>query len=191
MTYRDDHDAAIARAEALQADLERSEAERARAEAERDRLRAKVDQLEHSPGALVGPTQTALTNAEVDTLLVQVETAAARQQPVDKRIAIGFVVGTGVLTIAGAATSLEMFELGGFAFVVAIVLSLVSGAGASNKPQEVAKALREAPETITGLRVTQNGVVVETSTDTVEVPTSAPGDLERRLSLRCPNAKLT
>lgn len=48
MTFRDDHDAAVARADALEEDKERLEAERDKLKAERDQLKAERDELEKS-----------------------------------------------------------------------------------------------------------------------------------------------
>ena len=48
MTFRDDHDAALARADALEVEAKRAAAKLAEAEAERDRLRAEVTRMRES-----------------------------------------------------------------------------------------------------------------------------------------------
>lgn len=52
MTFRDDHDAALARVDALDAELERTKAERDRATGERDDLREQVERLERERAEL-------------------------------------------------------------------------------------------------------------------------------------------
>jgi hypothetical protein len=82
VTYRDDHDAALARADALADDLKRTEAER-------DRLREQVAQLEkvapapappppRQPVALAPAPSKAMTTRELDELVETLLTAAKR-----------------------------------------------------------------------------------------------------------------
>lgn len=51
MTFRDDHDATLARAEALERELEETRRKLDASEAERERLRARVAKLEDEPAA--------------------------------------------------------------------------------------------------------------------------------------------
>jgi hypothetical protein len=184
VTYRDDHDAALARADALQADL-------ARAEAERDRLRSKVDELEHglvptSPGALVP-----LTTAEVTALVRDVDTAIGILA--DRR------AGRFVWSIAALVALVPMYLAGLSAAVLVVtggfaVLGLVQAPALhSASARAVRNALCEAPETVTTIRELEqrhgmHWIGVSTATDTLKMPIREPAPLISRLLRRCPNA---
>jgi hypothetical protein len=187
VTYRDDHDAALARADALQAELER-------AEAERDRLRVKVDELEHglvpaSPGALVP-----LTTAEVSALVRDVDNAIGMLA--DRR------AGRFVWSIAALVALVPMY-FAGLSITVLIVTASLALLGLMQAPalhgaaaRAVRNALCDAPETITTIRELEQSlgmhwIAVSTATDTVRLPIREPAPLISRLVRRCPNAVRT
>jgi hypothetical protein len=184
VTYRDDHDAALARVDALQADLER-------AEAERDRLRSKVDELEHglvttSTGALAP-----LTTAEVAALVRDVDEVIWK---LTDRRAARFVWSFAAL---GALVPMYFAGLSIAWLVMTAILALFGLLQAPSRhgaeAQAVRNALRDAPETVTTIRELEqrNGmhwIAVSTATDTLKLPIREPAPLISRLARRCPNA---
>jgi hypothetical protein len=184
VTYRDDHDAAIARAEALQVELERSEAER-------DRLRAQVDRLEHGPSPMsivaVSPAKAPMTAGEVTALVAEVKIASKRARDASlfgNSLALAVFV---IMTAVGAFTAPVYAAVGGIG-IIAGLIGLVS----RRDPADVIAAIRDAPEYITAIRESpkRTSVIVRTATGSAWLRTDTPDNLLVKLARRCPNAKL-
>ncbi|HEY0255197.1 MAG TPA: hypothetical protein VGC41_26900 [Kofleriaceae bacterium] len=124
ITYRDDTEAALARADALEAELKR-------AEQERDRLRAEVEELRHPkpppvepPRALTVPRSEKLTHREVDALVVEVRRGLERSSNDAKaRVIVSMVVlafGGVIGTTIGPATGIMLATVGALALILSI-----------------------------------------------------------------------
>jgi hypothetical protein len=206
MTYRDDRDATLARAEALEQDLKRTEAER-------DRLRAQVARLEHdlkpSPPPPIAPpppvqaivatapaappVQTivrvhtqALTPVEIKSLLDDVERGFARARSDQKVLTFLFVLSlvgsvplyfTTVPIMGGAVTFLGLSGLVKNVFVAAL-----------NDAPQVLVALRERPDEILELVENKSTLTIVTRTKSAVCSTPNRADLLVRLARYCPRA---
>jgi len=197
MTYRDDGEAALARADALQRELDEASREQERlrqradrAEAERDQLRVR---LEGDQGkALVVTKPKALTVLETKALVVDVGEGLRRVRESDRVLMFLF------LTVAVASAPLYPV-----AIPLAAVLSVVGLGGAlvmrsglrADRTLAIVDAVREFPDRVTRLQLVQTGrarahVVIETSEGVGACRTSDPVELLARLARRCPNAKV-
>ncbi len=186
MTYRDDHDAAIARAEALQRELER-------AEADRDRLRAEVERLAHSAqpvseSALVVAAPIEMTVAEVEELVGELDTGlrASRSRGRRQTVAALLVIGAG---LAGFLVN----PFGGLALSMVGVLCLVAAAvGNGGDQTAILTAVRDAPERIRALRDTNTGrLKLSTGYHAAFCQTRTASALLAKLARRCPAAAVT
>ncbi len=154
VTYRDDHDASIARAAALEEDLERAEADRRRAVAERDGLAAELAKVrsEHTPAVteIVVAERAPLTRTEVEALVGDLENRALGAR-------LGATAGVGlafaVAVVMGLAAvwvgTLTMFAVS-VAVVVILLINAVVSVMATNPARwrPVLAALRDAPTRI-------------------------------------------
>jgi hypothetical protein len=148
VTYRDDHDAAIARAGALADALKRTEAER-------DRLReqvakqAEVTAPPTNPVALAPPQPEAMTAHEVDAL-VDALAAGAKQIRISKTARIAgagslIVVAFAMCFTAAVLPALLILALG----TVALVASALVDHG-DHAP--IIEAVRDHPEEVVEIR---------------------------------------
>jgi hypothetical protein len=183
VTYRDDHDAAIARAEALQRELER-------AEADRDRLRAEVERLEHSSepvpeSALVVAAPIEMTVAEVNELVDELDVGlrASRSRGRRQTVVALLLIGGGLATFLASPFGALTLTMGG-------VLCLVAAAVRNGGDQTaILTAVRDAPERIRALRDTDTGrLQLSTGYHAAFCQTRAPSVLLAKLARRCPAA---
>ena len=195
MTYRDDRDATLARADALEQDLKR-------AEAERDRLKAQIEKLEHErskppppgpPVPLAPPVQAivkihnqALTPLEVTSLLNDVDAGLVRT-----RGAIALVRVVFALMIVA---SLPFYFT--FAWGWGVALSLLGIAGsvtnglraAINDTESVMSTLRERPDEVEELVESKGALTIVTRTKSARCSTLNRAELLVRLARYCPGA---
>jgi hypothetical protein len=199
VTYRDDHDAALARASALADELKRSEAER-------DRLLEQVAKLEQvtklekvepprsdPPVALAPAKPSAMTAYEVDELVQALEHGGQRI----RAWRIARMAGAGLLILVAIAMcfasrmlpALLVLALG----IVALVTSVLVDDGdhalvieaVRNRPEEIAE-IRESVTTKGNRWVT---ISARDGTSARFLPT-ATTVLVVALARRCPEAKL-
>jgi hypothetical protein len=191
MTYRDDRDATLARADALQVDLKR-------AEAERDRLRAEVEKLEGerkltptpAPVRAIVTTRThALTPREVHLLLNDVEFCLARSS---SATAAGNVIAP--LILAGSVAL--------FFFVSPLHAAIVTGIcliatvatfieALTNDDAAILAAVRDHPDDVLELVETKDGITIVTRTKSATCTTPDRAELLVQLAKYCPNARVS
>ncbi len=202
MTYRDDHDASIARAAALEADLERAEADRKRAVAERDGLAVELARVRNERATVVTEIVIAesapLTPSEVDALVGDLETRA-----LGARLAAG--AGVGIAFAVCVPLGLAALWVGTmWMFVGCAVIALVVLAGAvvdvvATRPERwrpVIAALRDAPnrivrvshrESATEYRV-RHYLTIATASAKLVIKEPKWTRLYEKLQRRCPGA---
>jgi len=195
VTYRDDREAALERAEALQHDLDRAEADRDReraraatAEAELDRLRAAIAR---PPEAMVLSSSQALSSIETRELVRAVGVGLRRARGGDRALLATFLVI--------ALASVPVYALA-VPFALAITLVGVFGATIMGAGQRVdptthlITAVREHPESIAKLRLVGGGarsyLVIETADAAGACRSDDPVALLAQLVRRCPDAKV-
>jgi hypothetical protein len=211
MSYRDDHDAAIDRIDALELDLARSEAERERLHAEiaklkdapadadriaaldrdlhkaiadRDRLRSEVERLRARP-ATDGPP------LDVPALIKRFEASLRSHWQRGLWVVIVGVLqaGAGVtmLKYGGAIATIPLLFAAGFVGWGILIMSQATSPGT----RDIVDALRDAPERIVALSHTilrGDRIRIATARASLQVLTDDAelfGDLRRR----CPAAR--
>jgi hypothetical protein len=191
MTYRDDHDATLARADALQEDLKR-------AEAERDRLKAEVEKLESERNATrtPAPVQTivttrtqALTPGEVHSLLVDVEFGLRRSRSnvtVGQAIAAVFLVGSVPLYIF--VSPLHGVIVTGIGLIVTLAVFID---GLTNDDAAILAAVRDHPDAVLELVESDSGIKIVTRTKSASCTTPDRAELLVQLAKHCPNARVS
>lgn len=179
MTYRDDHDAAIERADALAAELARTKAERDAVTSERDRLAAE---LATAPPA-------SLTASEREQLLASIERGRANQHGQMWILVLG-----GVLFVALAIVAFVEHRLvQGAACLIGGLLAIAYGkprTTRSDARNPVIVSLRDAPASVTEVLLPAHYpwyTAIKTETGTLELPLDpAAATLLKRY---CPNAR--
>ena len=183
MSYRDDGDAARARADALALDLERSERER------RD-LVAEVAALKAEKVA-ARPAPPALSDAEVADLVARLRATKLdlRGSP-PLRAALA-----ALLTIAGLALFTVDFLLGGVVFGLGFMVAMTLVAPSEADPDRLIDAVLTAPESVTaivsiGTGMGRRTLGLHTLTSRAWFRTERPDTLIVQLARRCPRAQL-
>jgi hypothetical protein len=171
VTYRDDTDAAIARADALEVELKR-------AEDERDRLR---EQLASTPAS------TEMSKRDVDALVEQLDSSLAISSPVPGIAALALSVPVFFLR-GGVLLSVTLLVVG----AIALVASLLDKPGDARL---VIEAVRDAPDQVVSVREVstrsnRRTVFVHTATCCARFRTPSPDTLLVALAKRCPRAGL-
>jgi hypothetical protein len=200
VTYRDDHDAAIARAESLEHEL-------AKVEHERDRLQSRVHELEHEQqpdttaareprGEPAVRRDRPLDDAELARLLAALENEVEASRI---KSGLGALVAIVILMLLVFAVILIGQPLMALVFTALIVLVLVGRAAASTRAapaswQPVVEAVREAPDRIISIEQhkPREGwgiwLTVRTADHALRVNTSRATELVALLARRCPSA---
>ena len=191
MTYRDDRDATLARADALQEDLKR-------VEAERDRLKAEVRKLERereatptsAPVQAIVTTRTqALTSREVHTLLTEVKFGLKRARSaarLGKVVALLLLVGSVPLFFVAPpwwAASVMVISL------IGSVAALIDGA--TNDDAAVLAVVRNRPDDVLELVESDSGIKIVTRTKSARCTTPDRAELLVQLAKYCPNARVS
>jgi hypothetical protein len=186
VTYRDDHDAAIARAEALQRELERSEAERERLRAEVERLGHPAEPVPESALAVAAPTE--LTVAEVNELVDELDTGLRASRSRGRR-----QTGVAFLLIAAGLATFLASPFGALTVTMGGVLCLVAAAVRNGGDQTaILTAVRDAPERVRALRDTNTGrLQISTGYHAAFCQTRTSSALLAKLARRCPAAAVT
>jgi hypothetical protein len=175
VTYRDDTDAAVARADALEVELKR-------AEAERDRLREQL---------AATPASTEMSKREVDALVEHLDSSLAISSPVPGIAMLVLSVPVFLLP-GGVSLSVMLVVLG----AIALVASLLEKPGDA---RSVIAAVRDAPDQVVSVREVsrrrsswsnRRSVFVHTATCRARFRTSSPDTLLVALAKRCPRARL-
>jgi len=196
VTFRDDHDAALARADALAEELRR-------AERERDELKARVDRLEHAPGpALAAPPSPTsaiarvraapLQAAELARLVGLVQDAAA-QRSSERAVAMMLLsaMAPGSVVLAVLAGVGAVWISGVSAVVLASMLS-ISGGSSHADARAVISALSDAPEQIVAVkqhwRRGVSLVIIETKEHRLLASGAHNAEMIALLARRCPRA---
>jgi hypothetical protein len=192
LTFRDDHDAALARADALEQELDR-------AKRERDALKAQVEKLEHAPKPGPVPATTSivrvppmpLERAELSRLVQLIEESAdeaGSQRAVLIVLLVALLPFTVVFAVLGGASMLWITGLvGGL-----LVAGILGGQGSSAADASaVIEAITSEPERI--LAVSQvsgryRSVLIETSQHKVRTSGAHSAELIALLARRCPKA---
>src|SRR5664279_3699715 len=171
MTYRDDHDATLARADALQEDLKRTEAER-------DRLKAELEKLESernvtapsAPVQAIVTTRTqALTPREVHSLLTDVELGLAHTR---SNVTIG--QGIAAVLLVGSVPLYFSVSLSYAVIVTAIGMIVALSVfidGLTNDDAAILAAVRDHPDDVLELVETQHGIKIVTRTKSASCTT--------------------
>lgn len=178
MTYRDDTDAAIARADALQAEV--------------DRLRAKVDQLERARDA---PAVVADAPASSDSLVIRdhaqlIEMVAdGLEQSRNARIAA--VLFGVILGIAGLGLAMVTWRMGAFVGAVGIAISAVgiSRYGRSDFDY-ILDLVKHRPNELTSIAIEPTGLRLRAGHRAALCSTSQKDVLAASLHHYSPSAKL-
>jgi hypothetical protein len=199
--FRDDHDAALQRIDALEADLKRTQDERDKATRERDRATRERDWLaadaakvrERAPEQMIVVLPKApLTATERETLLDALEEGAGDNRG---RAWIGTVVGATLLFIALAVLAAGKAQLSlalgalGLLFGSASALQLSATNEARWRP--VLIALRDAPTKILTVRRVsgRHGWTLVVKTYGGELTMDGDAEVVRLLERHCPTAK--
>ncbi|MFT3696992.1 MAG: hypothetical protein QM831_27875 [Kofleriaceae bacterium] len=181
MTYRDDTDAALARADALQTELERSEKERARLAAELEALRNPKP-----TAALVVGEATALTTTEIETLVIDVAHGFERTKRADTKIRVA--IAGSILLFAFAIGVAQLAA--GVVFGIVGVLGVVASGGhfAEDNIDFVMKHLVERPQDVTALTIARDAVYISVGKRTARCTTYRGGTIGKRLHAYCTQA---
>jgi hypothetical protein len=183
--YRNDTDAAFARADALEVDLRRSEREC-------DQLRAEVDRLSRAvPEAPARVVAAGLSKPELDALIAELEGSAVGPPSAAR--------GCVMLALAlplfwwphGALLGLVLAVLGS----LAVVGSLMATPGIA---RSVIDAVRDAPDQVVAVQESARArsswgkrvVFVRTTWGSARFRTSSPDAVLVALARRCPHARL-
>jgi hypothetical protein len=201
VTFRDDHDAALQRIEALKADLKRAEADRDQAARERDQATLQRDRLANDVAKtrarapeqrIVVVPKAPLTTREREDLVEALEHGASGNLA---NARIGTVVGVAMLAAALVAGLAVKVAIGLFlgllgALIVLISLFIVDDA-AEYRWRPVLADVRDAPHKIVVVRRLgdQYGWRLVVKTRTAEL--TMRGDLEviKLLERHCPAAR--
>ncbi|MFT3696993.1 MAG: hypothetical protein QM831_27880 [Kofleriaceae bacterium] len=186
MTYRDDTDAAIARADALADDLKR-------AEDERDQLRAEVEQLKRErDGVIAEPEPVAIAvvpEPEIpDAALIELVEEGLTKTHNDRTSSVVFGL---IMSVAGIAVTAFGFGIGMFliGIGVAAVLLAVQQFGRDNS-ELVLDAVKTNPTSITAMRVEPRGLRISVGDRSELCWTPQPTVIGERLARYCSNPKL-
>ncbi len=180
MTYRDDRDATLARADALAVELER-------VGGERDRLKAE---LAHVPArALVEVPERGLTPGEVTALIADVERGIDRS----RNATIVRRVGLALAFIASVPLDFARgyWEAGVLLGAIALFGSAAHAYGATKVDgPAVLETLRERPAEIVEIVETRRSLTIVTRTTLARCETFKVAGLLARLARYCPAAKV-
>ncbi len=189
VTYRDDHDAALQRAAALEAELERAKAERDAATRERDRLAVELAAEHDRPEQrIVVVPKEPLTRAERDAL-VGALARGVRGYRTRSWLGVMLGVGFGIGSIAlGTA-------VGVLSFCAAAVMTVSALAqlwrSTADRWRPVLAAVRDAPGDVIAIRRLDSGrgwwLLVETRTGELHMRGDAA--VIRLLERHCPGAR--
>lgn len=190
MTYRDDHDAAIARAAALEDELER-------VRGERDELEAKVARLDRAAAAARPPGErpaAADQDAQLADDLAQVVESGYRARWL-KLVGLTTVtlVAFAILVAVSHAGAGQMIAVYGIAIAAVITMAVVGMVARSpSQGAAVIEAIRTNPERVTRIVELhrQPGLMIYAGGASLRVYTYETTELIARLSRRCPDAKL-
>jgi len=196
VTYRDDHDAALARAESLEAEL-------ANVERERDRLRSELERAKHAPPPPLAPEPARpepvrvqsgpLAQDEIERLLSELETGA-RSVGNDLGAMLVIAMICAMLAIFGIAGQSVFVAVGGFALATIFLLgALISRSARPEDWLPVLEAVRDHPDRINSVR--EQGrkygalIVIETSGHEMRVYTTESAAVLALLARRCKHAR--
>jgi hypothetical protein len=188
MTYRDDRDATLARADALQEDLKR-------AEAERDRLKAEVERLESERTATPPPapvqaivtTRTqALTSGEVGVMLCEVESGLrpARSE-VDASQAVAAAILIGSVPMYFFLSLLHALIVTGIGLIITVAAVIDAW---TNDDAAIFAAVRDHPDDVLELVETRHGIRIVTRTKSATCTAPDRAELLVKLAKYCSNA---
>jgi hypothetical protein len=189
MTYRDDRDATLARADALQVDLKR-------AEAERDQLKAEVEKLEAKRVPSPAPTQAivttrtqALTPGEVGVMLHDVEHGLrpARSEVETSQTVAGVILFVSV-PLCLFVSLLPGLIVMGTGLIVAVAALIEAR---TNDDVAIFAAVRDHPEDVLELVETRHGIRIVTRTKSATCTAPDRAELLGRLAKYCPNARVS
>jgi hypothetical protein len=190
VTFRDDHDAALARADALERDLDR-------AERERNELKERVESLERAAAAgtsavaRVAPAPLERTEASRLVQLVQEGAEHAR----DWRL-LGYTVLLAlipVLILAAGAGAGTWDIIYGAVLATGAAAGLVRGGSKSSHVAAVIKAINEDPGQVVKVRSLSGSlwpkILIETSEHRLLAGGKHTGEMIALLARHCPRAK--
>jgi hypothetical protein len=183
MTYRDDHDAALARAESLEKQL-------AESERDRERLRHELEAAKRSePPASPPAPLVALPREDIDRLVRLLEDGIQR----DEQSSILLVSGLALVVLGG------LFLLGGIAPVGITIacagvllwfLYLLNLFDAPEGALAIIQSVRDEPERIVSVTTRSGGqLVLGTATSSLSVEVSARAEVLDLLTRQCPRAR--
>lgn len=178
MTYRDDTEAAIARADALQGEV--------------DRLRAKVEQLERARDA---PAVVDDARAASDSLVIrdhaQLIELVAEGFEQSRNARIAAVLFGVMLGIAGLGLAMVTWRMGAFVGAVGIVISVVgfSRYGRSDF-DDLLDVVRHRPSELTSIAIEPSGIRLRAGHRAALCSTSHEDVLAAALQRYCPGSKL-
>jgi hypothetical protein len=192
--FRDDHDAALQRIEALEADLKQTKAERDQATRERDRLADDVAKL-HSKAPereIVVVATAPLTARERGDLIEALEDGARGY-----RERIWLVAGIGIATliaalIAGLVTKIAVgLVLGLVPLLLVVVAALQLADVTEDRWRSVLAAIRDNPAKILTVRRTSDryGWKLVVGTTNGELTMQGDSEVLELLARHCPTAR--
>jgi hypothetical protein len=193
--FRDDHDAALQRIEALEADLRRTQGEREQATRERDQLADAVAKLQAEvppQREIMVVPKAPLTAREREDLLDALEHGARANR---RHAWLGVVIGSAVLlggVVAGAVGGdLLVVALCGPAVLGIFVAALQLANASEDRWRSVLDAIRDDPAKIVAVRRLSERygwkLAVETSND--ELTMRGDSEVVKLLERHCPAAR--
>jgi hypothetical protein len=199
VTYRDDHDAALARADNLEHQVHELERER-------DELRAKLAVAEHAvaaqpqvavpmpPLALVAPLPrevTPLTTPELEELLYTLEAGIAEANHKNRRTLVGANVLAGLTPLAYlVASSPAAVVTGGLGLISLLVYAIGWSAMDETEWRPVLDAIRDEPERIISIENAPPRLIVNTTRHSLRLRLARSALVVALLARRCPYAAL-